>query len=175
MNFYDHSQRTARHVCSSVQSTCEGLTRRRRGDARYNGTGQRSPPTPRHFPRAKALPNEGDVDPTKGGLHSTAAQCYLLDVLPPCCVFPIPPLPHPLPSPLSPWTPFLDSLFSATRFTPFPPPSLWWPLPTDRTSPPTIVCQDLRHFLATATTLESPFVPATATSRERLPLTYVRI
>lgn len=32
---------------------------------------------------------QGNGTPTKGGLHSTMAQCYLFDVLPPCCVFPI--------------------------------------------------------------------------------------
>lgn len=40
------------------------------------------PPTPT---------KQGNGSPTKGPLHSTMAQCYLFDVLPPCCVFPIPP------------------------------------------------------------------------------------
>lgn len=63
---------------------------------------------------AYALPNKGMVTQQREvslsfSLHSTMAQCYLFDVLPPCCVFPILPETFFL-SPLAP--------ISSIRFNP---------------------------------------------------------
>lgn len=70
---------------------------------------------PRNVPRTVRVrpTKQGNGNPTKGGLslslHSTMAQCYLFDVLPPCCVFPILPETFFL-SPLAP--------ISSIRFNP---------------------------------------------------------
>lgn len=76
---------------------------------------------------AYALPNKGMVTQQREvslsfSLHSTMAQCYLFDVLPPCCVFPIlpetffhPSSPHIIHS-FQPLAPFLSSLPIISRY-----------------------------------------------------------
>lgn len=59
---------------------------------------------------AYALPNKGMVTQQRElslSLHSTMAQCYLFDVLPPCCVFPI--LPETFFHPSPPYHPFVST------------------------------------------------------------------
>lgn len=83
---------------------------------------------PRNVPRTVRVrpTKQGNGNPTKGGLslslHSTMAQCYLFDVLPPCCVFPIlpetffhPSSPHIIHS-FQPLAPFLSSLPIISRY-----------------------------------------------------------
>lgn len=83
---------------------------------------------PRNVPRTVRVrpTKQGNGNPTKGGLslslHSTMAQCYLFDVLPPCCVFPILPETFFHPSPphiihsFQPLAPFLSSLPIISRY-----------------------------------------------------------
>lgn len=68
---------------------------------------------PRNVPRTVRVrpTKQGNGNPTKGALslslHSTMAQCYLFDVLPPCCVFPI--LPETFFHPSPPYHPFVST------------------------------------------------------------------